>query len=228
MKFRQYVGEKPRKVKDFKDIKKIIQTDIGPTEKDFLEIVARKKPLIKGNIYKERKRIETQLGFGLSKKHLKRVFDYIKSWLIRYDVPFKPINPYLTVYLLDNLPSVSVFIDNIKNTKRGMIYKPKGTITIISPNERDFPRSIMEPERNKDQILLDYIPNSDYHDVLENVFDAMGIKIIDKYCHVKLFEIESGIFTPQIYRDMMYSAPKMPDLRLGNIGLRRMRYNGNI
>ena len=213
MKFRQYVGEKPKVIRDFKDLKKIVQTKIGPTEKGFLDLIEKEKPTV-----------ETYLGFGLSKNNLKRVFDYIKSWLIRYDIQFESINPYLTIYLLDSLPSISILIDNIKNTKKGILYKPKGTITIISPNERDFPRSgDMEPLRDKDQIILNYVPNLEYHDVLEKVFDSNDINIVNKFCHVKLFEVETGILTPNICKDIMYGIPKLPDLRLGTVGLLRRR-----
>ena len=87
------MGEK--KVKEVKE--KIVQTKIGPTESNFIKTV--EKP-------KRKWTVETYLGFSLSKKNLKRVFDYIKSWLIRYNVPFESINPYLTLYLLDELPKV--------------------------------------------------------------------------------------------------------------------------
>lgn len=201
--------------KKLRQVKEIVQTNIGPTEKDFLEIVAEPK---RGWT------VETHLGFGLSKKNLKRVFDYIKSWLIRFDVPYESVNPYLTIYLLDNLPNISVLINNIKNTKKGIIYKPKGTITVVSSNERDFPRTIdMEPDEGKDYIVLNYIPNKKYNKILEKGFDSMDINVIGKFCYVKLFEIESGILNHRVYEDMMYGCPRFPNLRLGNVGLLRRK-----
>jgi len=197
-----------------KRLKEIVQTNIGPTERGFLEQVAREKPI---------NSVPTYLGYGLSKKNLKKVFDYIKSWLIRYYIPFESVNPYLTIYLLDNLPKASIFINNIKNSKRGIIYKPKGTITVISNDERNFPRTIdIEPDDGKDYIVLNYVQDKKYNKLLERVFDSMDVNVLRRFCYVKLFEIESGLFKHKMYEDMMYSCPKIPDLRLGNVGLRRL------
>jgi len=212
VKFREFIGE-PK----LKKIRKIVQTNIGQTEADFLRLVAREsidEPIIKPSI-------EAYLVFGLSKRNLKRVFDYIKSWLIRYNVPYKPINPYLTVYLLNNLPSISsTIINNIKKTKWGVSYEPKGTITVISNNDRDYPRTYdIEPDEGKDYIVLNYNQNEEYRKKLDDALDDMDI--ISKYFFVKLFEIESGILNHGAYEDMMYSCPMMPNLRLGNVGLIR-------
>jgi hypothetical protein len=108
MKFGEYVGHKKTK-----EIKKIVETNIGPTEEEFLKTVARENP--DGSKINHK---EFYLGFGISKKALKRVYDYIKSWFLRYHIPFKSINPYLTLYLLKNLPSNKRdFIKDIKIAK---------------------------------------------------------------------------------------------------------------
>lgn len=197
--------------KETKRVKEIVQTNIGPTEKDFLEQVAREIPI----------KHPTYLAYSANRKALKRTFDYIRSWLIRYRVQYKAINPYLTVYLLDNLPKVSILINKIKPLRKGIVYNPKGTITVISSDEKNFPRTIMEPDPDVDQIVINYIPNMEHRKSLERVFDSMHIRMLDRFCHVKLFEVEKGVLNNRIYEDMMYSCPKFPYLRLGNIGLRR-------
>jgi uncharacterized short protein YbdD (DUF466 family) len=79
MKFGEYVGHKKTK-----EIKKIVQTNIGPTEEEFLkERLQEKIQMVVGSTHKE-----FYLGFGISKKTLKRVYDYIKSWFLRYHIPF--------------------------------------------------------------------------------------------------------------------------------------------
>ena len=103
MKFREFVGEKK-----VREVQEIVKTDRS-TPKAFIEQV-----LIPS--------YPKYFGFGLSKKHLKKTFDYIKSWLIRYDIPFKSISPCLTLYLLHDLPSVSVLVNNISKTDK--FYKP--------------------------------------------------------------------------------------------------------
>jgi hypothetical protein len=63
--------------KKTKEIKKIVHPNIGSTEEEFLKEVARENP--------DGSRINTKefyLGFGISKKDIKRVYDYIKSWFL--------------------------------------------------------------------------------------------------------------------------------------------------
>lgn len=216
MKFREYVGEdKVRKVK-----KKIVKTNIGPTEEEFLKKVLRENQ--DGSIIK--KTPGKFLNFSLSKQRLKRVFDYLKSWFIRYDVSFEAINPHLTLYLLGNLYKSSIFIEDIRKSKSSAVYKPKGTITIVSADNITFPRSYMnlKGEVGKDYILLDYCPN-EYNLFLEEIMLNMGIEILSNQCYVKLFEIKSGIITPKMYEDMMFSCPMFPNLKLGNVGFIRSK-----
>ena len=129
----------------------------------------------------------------------------MKSWLIRYKIPFHSINPYLTLYSLDNVKSISDLTYSIKETKKDIIYKPMGTITI------------------EDNILrLDYVQDDKYNSTLENIFNEMNINVINKYCHVNIFKIKT-IPQRRIFEDMMYSCPRIPSLRLGYVGLLRRR-----
>lgn len=200
MKFREYVGE--RKVKE---VKKVV---VKP-EKEFPKVEAKNE-------------IQTYLGFGLSKKALKRIFDYIKSWFIRYNIPFDPVNPYLTLYLLQNVPHISNLIKEIKPIKRNIIYNPVGTLTVISNNEKEYLKTIdLKVKDGKDYIVLDYIPNLEYNNKIEPIFDKLGIDIIKKFCYVKLFEIKDGVLKRDFYEEMMYCSPPLPNLRLGHVGLIR-------
>ena len=209
MKFREFVGEEKAK-----KVEKIVSTNIGETDIDHLKTVLRET--LDGTKIEYR-----ELGFNLSKKNLKRVFDYIKSWFIRYKVDYKPINPYLTLYLLSNVKSSQKVIKRLRETKGGSIYKPKGTLTVISAN-KNFPSVYgIQPVKKKDYIVLDYIKNETYGKVMEDIFHSMGINIMRQYYFVKLFEIESGKFDHEIYEDMMYSVPKIPEVKLGNAYLLR-------
>lgn len=217
MKFREFVGEK--KANEVR--RRIVNTNLGKTESGFLRKVQRQNP--DGSRIDKNQLYETYLGFALSKRNLKRVFDYIKSWLIRYDVPFKSTNPYLTTHLLTNLPSPTIFIQAIKGSKKSMSYKPKGTLTVISNDEKNFPRTIQIEPDDKDYLVLNYYQNKDHFKILERIFDGMDVEIINRFCHVKLFEVESGILNHRMYEDMMYSVPEIPEIRLGNIGLIRRK-----
>lgn len=198
MKFGEYVGHKK--------IKKIVDTTIGTTEEDFLRKVARENP--DGSKINNK---EFYLGFGISKKALKRVHDYIKSWWLRYHIPFTSINPYLTVYVLKNLPSNKKdLIKDIKLAKKNVVYYPEdeGDITFLKGDNIE--------------VRLEYQPCEDFDDKLEDIFIDRNIEIIQEPTYVKLFEIEK-IMDEELLEDMMYSCPKFPDLRIGHIGLLRRR-----
>ncbi len=201
MKFSEYVGHKKTK-----EIKKIVQTSIGPTEADFLRKVARENP--------DGSRIDNKefyLGFGISKKALKRVYDYIKSWWLRYHIPFTSINPYLTVYVLRNLPSNKKdFIKDIKMAKKDVIYYPEdeGDVTFLKGDGIE--------------VRLEYTSDISFDDDLKDIFEKRNIEIVKQNTYVKLFKIEK-MMDEELLEDMMYSCPEFPNLRIGHVGLLRRR-----
>lgn len=204
MKFRDFVGKDKAE-----EVRKIVNTKIGPSDIEHLRTVLRER--------EDGSKIEYyELGFSLSKKNLKRVFDYIKSWLIRYKVPFKATNPYLTLYRLSNVGSVQELTKNMKYNKFPITYVPTGTLTVISSN-KDFPNTYNINSGKKDYLVLDYVPNTFHISDIDLFLKTNNINIIHRYCFVKLFEIDSGILKHEIYEDMMYSIPKIPNIRLGNI-----------
>lgn len=195
MKFRDYIGKSEvRRVK-----KKIINT------------VDCKSKIVKKEQFKK-----MSIGCDIDKYKLKRFFDYIKSWLIRYNVSYMPINPHLILYTFrhKHIPNIT----NEINLNKTVLYKPKGSITIVSKN---FPKSgyDLREKADKDYILLDYHPN-EYNLFLESIFIDKNIKTFFNQCYIKLFEIESGILTSRIYEDIMYSTSKIPTLNLNDIKIR--------
>jgi hypothetical protein len=209
MKFREFVGE----AKEEK-IKKIVETNLGKTDTEHLKMVLRET--LDGS-----KLDYYDLGFNLSKKNLKRVFDYIKSWFIRFHVPYKPVHPFLSLYTLTNLKNYDKVIKKLNHTKWGFTYKPKGTITVINSENKNFFGYGIVPEKNHDYIILDYFDNIDYSSIMEDFFHESYIDVYRKHCFIKLFEIKSGIFTHRMYEDMMYSCPPMPEVKLNNVYLIR-------
>jgi hypothetical protein len=199
MKFGEYVtGHKTKK--------KIVQTNIGPTEADFLRKVARENP--------DSSKIndkEFYLGFGISKKTLKRVYDYIKSWFLRYHIPFTSINPYLTLYVLRNIPSNKKdFIKDIKAAKKDVVYRPdgEGDITFIKGDDIE--------------LRLEYEPCDEMNDKLQEIFEEKNIEIIKEHTYIKLFRIDE-MMDESLLEDMMYSCPTFPEIKIGHIGLLRRR-----
>ena len=169
MKFRDYVGVKPIVV-----IKKEVKQEVKPKNDEFY------------------------FGYGLSKKQLKRTFDYFKSWFVRYNIQFEAINPYLTLYILSNIPDKREFIDLVKTVDTPKIY-PLGTITL------------------QDGFYINYVMDTKLQDELDDLFFDYGIDIIKRICYVKLFEVKDVNYL--LMEDMIYSMPRFPYLVLGNIGL---------
>lgn len=197
MKFRDFIGEP-------KLTKKIVKTNIGPTEEDFLKKVLRENP--DGSKIDN---TEFYLGFYISKKPLKRVYDYIKSWFLRYKIPFKSVNPYLTLYLLKNLPrSKKELVEEIKSKNKNVVFSTieEGNILIV--------------DGKTIEVRLEYNPNNDFIDELEKIFEKKYIEIIGKYCYIKLFEIET-IPNEKLLEDMCYSMSRFPKINLNNIGIKK-------
>jgi hypothetical protein len=158
--------------------------------------------------------VPVYLGFSVNKKSLKRIYDYFKSWFIRYHIPFKSINPYLTLYLLNNIPKDKrEFINTIKNkSSEDIIFQPEdeiGSITIYKEKKIEF--------------RLEYASNYDFEDVMEEIFNSFDIEIMDQFSYIRLFEIKemecNKIFSKTFLDDMMFSCPNFPEIKLGNIGL---------
>lgn len=188
MKFREFVGEK-----------KTQKPKIGTTQNTKINTTQITKP------------DEYYLGFSISKKTLKRTFDYIKSWFLRYHIPFKPINPYLTLYLLKNIPeNKGKLIRSIKESKNDFIFSPldEGSITLITGKT--------------DIMQLEYSHNNLFMEVLENIFEDKDIDIIREFCYIKIFRLEKKI-DESFLDEMMYSCPVFPQIKLGNVGLLKRR-----
>lgn len=192
MKFSKFVGHEKTE--------KIIKTDIENSEN------------LEENL-ENYNTVPTYLGFSVNKKSLKRIYDYIKSWFIRYHIPFKSINPYLTLYLLNNLPKDKrEFINTIKDTTKDVTFQPEdeiGSITIYSGK--------------KIELRLEYASNYDFEDIIEEIIDSFNIEIIEQVSYIRLFEIQemecNKIFNKTFLDDMMFSCPNFPEIKLGNIGL---------
>lgn len=188
MKFKDFVQEDVRT--------RLVQTPLGPTDKDFYEKVARRdKPYI----------AETSVGFGLSKMHLKRVFDYIKSWLIRYNIKHEAINPYLTVAMVEGHYKRDRFIKSLKRVREKHVFEPEG-VFILREGDTDY-------------IIIDYLYNKAFVKDLDECILDFSLAKKDNSCYVKLFSMKAESFPLELFDQMIYSLPELPDVRAGSVGL---------
>jgi len=188
MKFKDFVQEDVRT--------RLVHTPLGTTERDFYEKVARHdKPYI----------VETSVGFGLSKMHLKRVFDYIKSWLIRYDIKHEAINPYLTVATIEGNYKRDKLIKALKRTRENHVFEPEG-VFILREDDTDY-------------IIIDYLHNKGFVKDLNECLLKFSLAKKEDSCYVKLFSMKSESFPLELFDQMIYSLPELPDISAGSVGL---------
>ena len=192
MRFGKFVGhDVERNIR-----KKIIDTPIGKTEEDFYNVVAKKdKTYI----------TETSVGFGLSKMQLKRVFDYVKSWLIRYDIKYESINPYLTVATVEGNYRRDRFINALKKVRENQVFEPEG-VFILREGDTDF-------------IILDCNYNYNFNKKLNDAIDNFKLAKKENSCYVKLFSLKAESFPLHIFDQMVYSLPILPNVTVGSVGL---------
>lgn len=188
MKFKDFVQDDVRT--------RLVHTPLGTTNKDFYEKVARRDmPYI----------VETSVGFGLSKMHLKRVFDYIKSWLIRYNIKHEAINPYLTVAMVEGHYKRDKLIKALKRVREKHVFEPEG-VYILREGDTDY-------------IIIDYLYNKDFVKNLDECILDFSLAKKDNSCYVKLFSIKAESFPLELFDQMIYSLPELPDVRAGSVGL---------
>lgn len=201
MKFREYVGEPDleEKLKRIVDAprKKIVDTPLGRTEEGFYNQVARRdKPM---------PMTDTSVGYGLSKLQIKRTFDYIKSWLIRYRIAFESINPYLTVTNVEGDYKKDRFIKALKKIKEDEVFIPDG-IFLLREDDTDF-------------IIIDCKPNEGFIKKLNECASNFSLVKSSDLCYVKLFSIKAKSFDLELFDQMVYSSPALPKIRPGSVGL---------
>jgi hypothetical protein len=176
----------------------------------FSKFVGYKETNTKEIFKKETPKNEAIVEFDINKKDLKRIHDYMKSWFIRYNVKFESYNPKLTLLLLDNVIYDSDRIEKLfnKEFEKCLIYKQLGTITVINSDTKDY-------------VLLNFVPNENTNK-MKKFFNDLYIDVNKEFCYIKMFEIENGKMNNRMYEDMMASCPKINEIKLENVNIRRI------
>ena len=194
MKFRKYVGHDVES-----DIRKkvmknpvFVTTDENTINRPYTHV-------------RQEKITETSIGFGLSKMQLKRVFDYVKSWLIRYDIQYEAINPYLTVARVEGDYRRDRLIKALKKVRENQVFEPEG-VFILREGDTDF-------------IIMDCQYNNDFVDKLNESIMHFKLAKKDNSCYIKLFSLKAESFPLHKFDEMIYSLPVLPNVTVGSVGL---------
>lgn len=151
-----------------------------------------------------------EVGFGLSKKMLKRPFDYIKSWLIRYKIPYEAVNPYLTISMIEVEDFSKIkksLINEYKKLEENFYYEPEDVILIRDENYPDL-----------DFISISFKKNKEFNSVMNKIYENMEVRKVKNVSFLKLFSVPKEKFPLHLFEDMIYSMPPLSSVRIGNIG----------
>jgi hypothetical protein len=161
-----------------------------------------------------------EVGFGLSKKVLKRPFDYIKSWLIRYKIPYEAVNPYLTLSMIEVEDFNKIkkpLIQEYKKISQKFYYEPKSVILIRDDNYPDL-----------DFISIDFKKDFEFNSIMNEIYEEMDVKRVNHVAFLKLFSIPKEEFPLHLFEDMVYSMPTLPSVKIGNIGFLWRNADANV
>lgn len=176
----------------------------------FSEYVGESLEELKSQIKKNKKLkpkpiTETLVSFSLGKKHLKRVFDYLKSWFVRYKIPYESVNPYLTLFKVTGVKDKHELMTEIKGVKKYPFFE-NGELVIVR-------------EGNRDYLTIIFSLNDEFMGPLREIFMDKDIQVIKEFAYVKLIVVEKDSFSGRFWDDMVYSMPKIPNIKPGSVGL---------
>jgi len=148
---------------------------------------------------------ETIISFSIGKVHLKRTFDYIKSWLVRYKIPYESVNPYLTLFKVIGVKDKYKLMNEIKDLK-SYPYFEDGEVSVLRDGNRDY-------------ISVIFSPHDELMKPLREIFFNKSIGIMNESAYVKLISIEKDVFPENLWYEMLYSMPNIPNIKPGSVGL---------
>lgn len=158
----------------------------------------------------EKKWLEgTMIGFKLDETKLKRIYDYIESWLIRYKIDYKKQDkPHFTIAQIPGEYSKDELIRSLNDLHLNIKFNPKG-LTVF--NGVNVP---------KDFIVLEYKANTEFVKAFKKVAAEYEVrKFPDIRPHTSIFIIEQKSLPKNLLKDMKYSLPKLPILKPKEITL---------
>lgn len=152
----------------------------------------------------------TMLGFTINPNDIKRISNYIESWLKRFKIKYeKPEHYHFTIAMIpDKYPKDDLVrkLNDLKNLD--IIFKPK---------DLQLFQGLNTP---KDYIVLEYKPNMNFLKSFNEVADEFKVKRFSNIRpHTSLFIIEKNSIDQNMMKDMKFSMPKIPTLKSKEVGL---------
>lgn len=151
----------------------------------------------------------TMIGFGLNPTQLKRIYDYIESWLIKFKIDYEKVtHPHFTIAQIPGTYPKDELMRKINEFDLNIKFNPKDLTIFSGVNIK------------KDFIVLEYKPNIKFIEYLNSIEDKFEVRKFGAVQpHASIFTTEQGGLDGKILNDMKYSLPRLPVLRPTEIEL---------
>jgi len=151
----------------------------------------------------------TMVGFGIESSKLKEIYDYIESWLIKYNISYvKQKNPHFSIAMIPGTYDKDEIVREMNLISKGQIFKPKD-ITILKGKKT-----------KKDFISIEYKPGKEFINNFNKISDKFEVvKFGAVRPHISLFMIDQDSKINDFYVDMIHDMPKLPRVKPSKIEL---------
>jgi len=151
----------------------------------------------------------TMVGFGVKTSNLSRLFKYIESWLVRYNIKYTQVkDPHFTIAQITGNYPKDELVREINNIQKNISFNPKRI--------RLF-RGVNVP---KDFIALEYKPNDKYVKLFKELSGEYEVREFPEIRpHISLFSVEKEGVSDIFFEDMGRSMPPLPKLKAADIEL---------
>ena len=154
---------------------------------------------MKLKLYLEAKKMgNTMIGFGVDKLKMKRLQNYIGSWLDRFNVSYDKIeNPHISIAQIPDVEDKDSLVRTVQKISKGISFNPK-QIHLFRGVVKDF-------------IAIEYKANDKFVNAFYDVSKDRPVKWFGSIKpHTSLFSVEKGSIDDKMWKDMLYSMPKLP------------------
>lgn len=158
----------------------------------------------------EKKWLEgTMIGFTIPPNQLKRIYDFIESWLKRYDIPYeKQADPHFTIAQIPGEYKKDELMRSLNALDMNIKFTPKG-LTVF--------RGV---KIKKDFIVLEYKPNAKFIEAFKDLATQYDVvKFPEIRPHASIFILKKNSLSKKMLKDIKYSLPPLPILQPVEIGL---------
>lgn len=149
----------------------------------------------------------SMIGFGVDKSKVKRLQDYVGSWMERFKIPSEKVkNPHISIAQIPDDYDKDELTRKVQSISKGISFNPK-QIHIFRGVEKDW-------------IVIEYKANFKFIEAFQEINADFNVKWFGAIKpHVSLYSIEKGAVDDKLWNDMLHSLPKLPKLSAKNVEL---------